>query len=153
MSKFLPIRYSLTDDSRVVLPDEPPFDGKVVWLRTDFGTITGRWDGEVVEDGGEEFGFSWLCFDDQFSLDLDVPRGWAPYRGKGTIADIASAVHDDYEPPDLEMIDMDIAAKMALYDVEEPVEWEPLQPPTRWERFVFWFQVVTGVTKKRRKRV
>lgn len=69
MSAWLPIEYDLADDGSIQLPDGSPFDGTAVLIKTTTGVVEAWW---YAEDG------YWVCYDDQFSAELDDAKFWMP---------------------------------------------------------------------------
>lgn len=74
-----------SDPPKLIFPERPPFDGKPVWLVTEMGIVQGRWvrERKYTETLGginwtETEGDFWLCFGDQFAMELEQPLGWFP---------------------------------------------------------------------------
>lgn len=70
------------EGSRIVLPDDAPFDGKAVLVRTRTGVVEAWWDGwhprPTLEDPNDGDGWQWVAYDSALMLDLDDVLEWRP---------------------------------------------------------------------------
>lgn len=78
---FTRIKYEY-QKGNIVLPNEAPFDGKPVLIRTNTGIVEAWWDMGTVstdyEGNDTSSGFQWVCYDDEFQCDLEDVIEWMP---------------------------------------------------------------------------
>jgi hypothetical protein len=98
---MIPITYGHDDRGNILLPNGAPFDGKPVLIRTASGLhVEAWWDhGRKVEAtpvSPEDYeGWTWVCFDDAFQLDLDDAKAWSPLPAAGSnrrVAELTTAL-------------------------------------------------------------
>ena len=81
MSKWQPIEYG-ENAGHIELPKGAPFNGKPVLIRTNTGIVEAWWmDWESVpllEDPHNGEGWLWVCYDDEFTCELDDVLHWMP---------------------------------------------------------------------------
>lgn len=77
---MIPITYFQDGSGNINLPNEPPFDGNPVLIKTSTGIVEAWWCKEerhpLHEDPDNVEGFCWVCYDDQFELELDDAKFW-----------------------------------------------------------------------------
>ena len=76
-----PIEYG-ENAGHIELPKGSPFDGSPVLIRTNIGIVEARWmDWEshpTLEDPNDGDGWQWICYDDEFTCELDEALNWMP---------------------------------------------------------------------------
>ncbi len=81
MNDWQPIEYAY-NRGNIVLPAEAPFDGKPVLVRTNTGVVEAWWQdwnpSPTLEDSNDGDGWQWVCYDDEFTCDLDDVKEWMP---------------------------------------------------------------------------
>ena len=81
MSEWKTLIYS-TYNGNVSLGSDPPFDGEPVLIRTNTGIVEAWWmnweSHPTLEDTQDGEGWLWICYDNQFTCDLDDVTHWMP---------------------------------------------------------------------------
>ncbi|EPG3568348.1 hypothetical protein ON011_003282 [Providencia rettgeri] len=76
-----PIAYAFRENGNIVIPNEPPFDGESVLLKTCDGIVEGWWhpeSGGSYEDPNDVDGFCWVILNGKEELELDNATHWMP---------------------------------------------------------------------------
>lgn len=79
------LNYEHDEQGDILLPRVAPFDGKPVLIKTNTGIVEAWWDhGEVRTDhegNDDSTGFEWVCYDSEFTCELDDVKCWMPIPG------------------------------------------------------------------------
>jgi hypothetical protein len=75
MWNLLPVIYS---DRIIIDTSKAPFDGKPVLIKTNTGIVEAWWDNSPSNYEKDEYGFCWVCYDNEFQLPIDYVYYWMP---------------------------------------------------------------------------
>jgi hypothetical protein len=83
MTNWKKVKYDFAKNGDIELPEGAPFDGKPVLIKTNTGIVEAWWYlggwSEATPDHPTEYdGWYWVCYDDQFHVELDDAKGWMP---------------------------------------------------------------------------
>ena len=83
MTAWKAVEYTLDERGSIVLPEGAPFDGKAVLIKTNTGVVEawwheGGWTDATPDHPAEYDGWYWVCYDDQFQVELDEAEAWMP---------------------------------------------------------------------------
>ncbi|MEX6155994.1 DUF551 domain-containing protein [Providencia hangzhouensis] len=111
-----PIVYAFRENGNIVIPNEPPFDGESVLLKTCDGIVEGWWNpdsGGSYEDPNDVDGFCWVILNGKEELELDNATHWMPLptveevvECEPIIIEEKQNVQNDGFMPELERLDI-----------------------------------------------
>jgi hypothetical protein len=83
MTAWKNVEYDFAKNGDIELPEGAPFDGKPVLIKTNTGVVeawwcVGEWSVETPVSPREYEGWFWVCYDDQFQVELDEAKAWMP---------------------------------------------------------------------------